>query len=1156
MTSAATLETTSDIQPVDGPYRGLAPFDATDDDAFLFFGREREREIIVANLIASRLTVLYGASGVGKTSLLRAGVAHRLREDPEVAVAIVGAWGGDPTRTVIDAVSDAVGSQPSGTLADQLDAWSLQLAGDVYLILDQLEEYFLYHGTSESPDGLIDCVPAIVNRRDLRVHVLLSIREDALAQLDSLKSRIPNLFGNVLRLDHLTRDAARAAVEHPLERYRSREGEGPTEIGPELVETVLDEVTAGRVDVGEGGRGRPKASPDKGRIEAPYLQLVMQRLWEAERDAGSPTLRLETLRTLGGAERIVEGHLHQAVDALTPAQRDFAAVIFEYLVTPSGTKIAHGLADLATYAGTSKAQLLPVLETLCGERLLRVSAPSTADSEPRYAIFHDVLASPMLAWRTSYRAERDVELERAAARRRQRRLVVLAGAALVAVAAMVAVTVFALTQRSEARAQARLAQSRALAASALVQVQSDPELAVLLAYRATRTAPTPQAEDALRQSLTASRVRAVLRNGGAVVDVAVSRDGKIALAGDANGTARLFDLRRGKTLYVFRHDGPVATVGFSPDSRRALTASEDGTARVWSVVDGTELATYRQDGPLAGAAFTADGLRVLTWGRDGTARLWAAGGAATVFRGDGPILDARLSPDGATVVAASEDATARLFDATTGSPLHVLQHEKPVTGAAFSPEGDLLVTWGKERVARLWRTDSGKLVHELSEHRGVVTYAEFSPDGTLVVTASADGAARTWDVASGVRTAIFLGHANAVTHVAFSPDGRFVVTSSTDRSARVWEASTGRPEVALLGHVDAVTDAVFTPDGEQVVTGSIDRTARVWDATTEPTLEPLASMGSPAKALYASGGRLVLTIPNAGAVRLLSATTGAPVRSFRHPGAIDAAESESVDGSVLATLSATEVRIWNPRTGALLRKFLVDTPATALAIDEAVTRLALAGADGVVRVLDATTGEETGHMETGAASATDVAFSPDGSLLASGAVNWTARIWNVRSGLLLHELKQHHEAVTSVAFDPEAARLVTGSVDGDARIWDVATGKPTVLLRGHFGTVSQASFSPDGRWIVTAGPVTAGLWDSANGHLLFFLRGHNALLTSAVFDPTGRWILTASRGGSVRQYRCHICGSVDALERLARQRLEQTGRALTAAESKQFLSDE
>ena len=237
-----------------------------------------------------------------------------------------------------------------------------------------------------------------------RVNVLVSLREDSLAKLDRFTGRIPSLFANTLRLDRLDRAAARAAVLRPVERYVELTGEAVS-VDPALVERVLDEVGAGQIEPALGGLGGVEGGDVGGRIEAPYLQLVMQRLWEEERASGSTELRVETIDRLGGAQHIVEEHLEGAMADLTPEQKDVAARIFNHLVTPSGTKIAHEVADLANFGQVSESELVPVLTALSERRILRSVDEGGA---VRYEIFHDVLGEPVLAWRAEHEADREL----------------------------------------------------------------------------------------------------------------------------------------------------------------------------------------------------------------------------------------------------------------------------------------------------------------------------------------------------------------------------------------------------------------------------------------------------------------------------------------------------------------------------------------------------------------------------------------------------------------------------------------------------------------------------------------------------------------------------------------------------------------------------
>lgn len=439
------------------PYKGLMPY--SEEDAPFFFGRDAEREIITANLMASRLTLLYGPSGVGKSSVLRAGVAHHLRRlarenldetgSPQFAIVVFNSWRDDPIAglesRVRESAMQALNGQtvepvPSSTsLLETFKMWTERLGGELLIILDQFEEYFLYHGQEDGAESFAAQFPRIVNSSDLNVHFLISMRDDGLAKLDRFQGRIPTLFDNRLGIAHLDRSAARAAIEQPIEQFNRlyAAGRQRVSIEPELVEAVLDQVKTGAVTVGEAGRGLIKGQAAEAQIETPYLQLVMNRLWEEDVRAGSHTLRLKTLETLGGAQRIVRTHLDAAMKALPRNDQDVAARVFHYLVTPSGAKIAHTIPDLATYAELPQEKLRPVMERLSGAdiRILRgIAPPPDKSDEPRYEIFHDVLAAAILDWRQRYvqaqREQRSLRARYRAVAAVALLLLVLAGAAI------------------------------------------------------------------------------------------------------------------------------------------------------------------------------------------------------------------------------------------------------------------------------------------------------------------------------------------------------------------------------------------------------------------------------------------------------------------------------------------------------------------------------------------------------------------------------------------------------------------------------------------------------------------------------------------------------------------------------------------------------
>jgi hypothetical protein len=397
------------------PYVGLQPYYEVDQD--YFFGRERDSRVISSNLYAAPLTVLYGASGVGKSSVLRAGVLPRLRTSPRTAVVIFDGWADQNLLSTLKgkclkAIAAATGSEELqldlGLPLDELLFSATQaFGGTLLVILDQFEEYFLYHPETEKDNPFDAEFARTINREEIDANFLIALREDALSKLDRFRARIPNMLGNVLRLRHLDAASARDAMRKPLDVYAAQH---PTEqtvsIEDALVEELIEEIQVEKLMIGQGGRGvveKSDATEADVQIEAPFLQLALTRLWNEERAQASQILRLETLHAQGGAGRIIRTHMDSAMNALSPEEQEVAAGIFRYMVTPSGTKIAYTVADLEYYARSTRP-LQPVLEKLA-QGNVRIMRPVTSPGEPgviRYQIYHDVLAPAVLDWRARF----------------------------------------------------------------------------------------------------------------------------------------------------------------------------------------------------------------------------------------------------------------------------------------------------------------------------------------------------------------------------------------------------------------------------------------------------------------------------------------------------------------------------------------------------------------------------------------------------------------------------------------------------------------------------------------------------------------------------------------------------------------------------------
>jgi WD40 repeat protein len=1167
-----------DWDPTRPPYPGLLAFDEA--DAAIYFGRDDDVRRLIERLNArraqggARMVVVLGASGSGKSSLLRAGVLPRLKRDKRNWIVL------PPFRPQLhpmeelgQTVAIAIGSSADwrhwrdAFASDDLSRVLSDLARDLRSAYSSNEAQILI--TVDQSEELFGAAEKSGAAQFLRV---LNAMQD---------EHLPFLVAMTLRSDYLGElqeaPAMTAAFEEfslkpmPLARIRDII-EGPARVAGLSVDEAL-----------VGAAMKDAATDDA----LPLLAFALRELYD--RFGQKKNLTLEAYLALGDdagqlspLENAVRRKADEVLAAAKPSAEDLQALRESFVPAMVRVNSEGEYVRRPARFDVLPAKARPLIERLAKARLLIIQKENDEtivevsheallrkwpllrgwlDEEREFLIGKDQLEQDLLDWEKALagdkieallsglkltrtrtwlvqkplqlsEAERkfiqaSIEHQEAEAARRERFRRRVQQASVSAAIVLAVCLAGAIWEWWIADAREATAESRELAALVEQEVLAGGDLGVALrtAVAAAERSPTDQAQYALRSVVAGPLEHLILHHGGPVYVASFSADGKRIVTASGDKTARVWDAATGHlTATLAGHSGPVNDAAFSSDGNDVVTASDDGTARVWNAANGNLLSTLAGPGvEVRQAVFSADGKRILTASAGHEARVWNAETGlllATLSGHTGVVHHAAFSPDGTRIVTASQDSTARVWDAETGKQLATLTgHARVVYDAAFSPDGNRIVTASWDQTARVWDAKTGHLLATLTGHTGALYDAAFSPDGKRIVTASADHTAQVWDAETGHPLTTLIGHTGPVNDAAFSPDGKRIITASEDATARVWDADSGILLATLNAGSGVVNDAAFSPNGDRIVTAGNDGTARVWDADIGHPLAILSGYGSRIfDASFSPDGKLIVSAGEDTKAHIWDAESGKLLTTMAGHTLMIYAVSFSPDGTHIVTASADKTaRVWDSQTGRLLATMTGHSGrVNYVAFSPDGKRIVSVSDDGTARVWDAASGQLQATLTGHKGPVNQASFSPDGKRIATAGADNTARIWDAESGRLLATLS-HAAAVNTANFSPNGKRVVTASYDRTAKVWNTATGTLLTTLAGHAGWVYTAAFSPDGKRIVTAGADhTAMVWDAGTGHPLATLTGHTARVNYADFSPDGKRIITASQDNTAR----------------------------------------
>jgi WD40 repeat protein len=1133
------------------PYRGLAPYEAA--DAEWFFGRAELLDEILRLLAGRRFLAVFGASGIGKSSLLRAGLLPaaeqgRLRPGSEVVTLLV-TPGAHPLEELAVRLAP-MANVAAGTLLADLRAGPdrLHLAirqalasrvpdAELLLVVDQFEDVFRLCPDESERASTVAALVAAARAEDSRVRVVLGVRADFYAHIGGYPDLVAALREAHLLVTPMSPPELRAAVTQPAAHA------GLTVEG-DLVSVIVAEAT--------------------GRVGA--LPLVSHALLEAWRRRRGMTLTLAGYTESGGVDGAIAQTAERVYADLDPAgQRTMHRALLRLVDVGEDGEAGRRRVDVAEF-DLADPRTVAVLRRLADARLLtfgdatvEIAHEALLRAWPRlsdwivedreYLRLHRQLTEATAIWQAHdrdagalYRGTRLASAREWAARHgarmtpkereflaastaagaressaRRRRIRVAIGALAAAVLIDSTLAGWALHESSQARTERNIAFSRQVAAEARQQLDVDPELAVLLADRAYAARPTQEADAVLRQAVLASRIRGVLAEP----------------------------------------DGPVYAVSFTADGRRLLTAADNGVVRL-SPVDGAGTATVFRghQGNVWGATLSPDGVHLATGGGDKTVRLWrvADPGRSTILgRHDATVRNVAFSPDGKRLASASDDGTVKIWDLTGRDAPRVLRgHDGPVLAVAFSPDGQVLATGGNDRTIRLWPRSGGP-VTVLRGHTASVEYLAYSPDGHHLASASTDGTARVWPLPGG-EPLVLRGHDGTVESVAFSPDGTWVATTGNDRTVRLWRAGSAVHPQILRGHRGTVWTTSFSPDGRRLASASDDGTVRIWD----PTLagDPVALTGHVGpvwNGAVSADGRYAASAGRDHTVRVWDLRgTRRPVVLTGHTGEVASVDLSRDGGKVVSGSLDGTVRVWDRASGAPVGVYSGhDGSVTQVAFGPDGRWVASGGADGTVRVWPAG-GHGAPVVLRGGAGPVRVWFSADGRRLAGAGWDGTVRLWDWTRGTPPLVLRGHEGPVWAASFSPDGRRVVSAGSDGTVRVWPADGRGPAIVLGAHQGVAWSAQFSADGKTVVSAGSdATVRVWPAAGAAEPVVFSGFGASVESVAVSVTGQ-LLTTHGDGLVQVWRCPVCGPIGEVRAAVRTHVT---RALTVAERRLYLNE-
>lgn len=1026
-----------------------------------------------------RLTVIYGQSGVGKSSILQAGFIPELQKNSietryciPVLLQVYTNFNREFSRALAKGIREFKNIEFDSSILNNQELILEQIRTLVnqnfwvIIIFDQFEEFFF---TCKDYQQRQTCYQFIKDCLDIPyVKIVLSLREDYLhyllectrqGYLESIGNNI--LDRNILSyIGNFTQEEAKSVIQSLTERTQFF-------LETDLLEQLVEDLTE-----------------DLGEIRPIELQIVGSQLQAQNINT------LQQYQQAGKKKKLVEDYLDEVIQDCGLSNKNLAELVLYLLTDENNTRplktradLVRDIKELAHHFENIHQNLDTVLRIFVLSGLVFLLPEIPAE---RYQLVHDYLVSLIRQNRSSTILDQlEIETQkRQQAEAKNQELWQLFTRSTMIGGGMALLLTLALgfLRISEVRnKQVNLAlENTKYTALTTENNQLEALLTLvtagkLLSHQTPKSAIEKETQSKLSIAVQVIQEENILdgHDKNSVLSVSVSPDDQLIASASIDKTIKLWT-RQGKLIHTLQgHQDSVWFVTFSPNSQIIASGSKDKTIKLW-----------KKDGTL---------IRTLKGHTDEVK--WIS-----------------FSPDGQQIVSASKDKTVKIWS-LNGNLIKTLNgHKTPALSVIFSPDGQLISSSSEDGVINIW-SRQGEMIRSIPAHSKPVWSISFSPDSQIISSASDDKTVKLWN-REGQLIQSLEGYQQAVNSVDFSRDGNLIATGSTDEMIKIWTKE-GLLISTLPGHKDGINQVSFSQQQQMLVSASKDGTVRVWSLQALPRMLQLkdykiysSSFSGKNSDLVVSPGRDLRTNDH---VVVLWNLKGEVKKTFRgHRNTVNNVSFSPDETRIASASDDKTVKIWDLE-GKELNTIVHPSAVWSVVFSPNNQFIATASNDNKIRIwsLDGTLKQTLeGHTK----QINDLSFSPDGKILASASNDKTVNLWDVHQGLLMTSLTPAKIRFSSVSFSPDN-QLIVATKDGESiAIWKKqnSTWKPietSAVLGKHLKQIYEVNFSPNSQILASASvDGTIKLWD-INGSLITTLKPSLEPILSVNFSPDGKTLI-------------------------------------------------